>query len=482
MMKPESFIATTFCLSLLCASGTAMAEANSARQMTFSSPNGVTETCEIAARMPGAVYREDDAQHESEFCSADFYNGQTAVCPKVFSTSPGTLIYDIADAEFAGNSKAFEEQQCRTTTPAKRGANGKPWSYKMTMNAEGTSGTFSTASVLYYHFSRYFNTATYVPVAVYRSMDKDIHRERVSAIGLQLSAGKHSSSMNHAGWKILHDAEKQPERYKPTSELFTADRKQVYGVILSPHGDRYGVEINGTRESGWGDGQSYDFQKTAPFSALRSDKPLLQAIDEGITEASRNSKLRKALHDGLSTEQMVFWMKELTEITLLDYIFSQQDRIGNIDYLSFWTWTENDALQSRPSHSSKLPEDLKGKHAVLLKRSQLNDNDAGGRLAYANYTKKTRMLESLRHYNADTYRRLITLNKDLQSKGPLYQYINHTFRLSDRQLQQIVKNTRMAADILMQSCSSKKLQFDLEPEQLLSSGQVIEKELDCQSP
>jgi hypothetical protein len=33
---------------------------------------------------------------------------------------------------------------------------------------------------------------------------------------------------------------------------------------------------------------------------------------------------------------MVFWMRDLADITLLDYLFGQQDRIGNIDYLTYW--------------------------------------------------------------------------------------------------------------------------------------------------
>ena len=465
---------------------TAFASPAVADSTIFKSPNGIQEVCEIPARMPGAVYRENDLRQEQAFCRIDFYDGKTALCPKVFSTSPGTLVYDIGHAEFSGKAAEFEAQQCKTSSPVKRGASGKPVSYKMTMNQPGTSGTFSTASLLYYHFSRYFNADVFVPVSVYRSMDKDIHRQRVSSPGLKLSAGKHSSRMNHTGWKVLHDAEKSPSQYKPTSELFTPDRKQVYGVMLSPHGDRYGVEINGTRESGWGNGQNYDFQKTAPFSALRSDKPLEQAIEAGIEAASENRLLQKSLQAGVSSEQMVYWMKELTEITLLDYIFSQQDRIGNIDYLKYWYWSENGQIKSRPAHGSQLPDDLKGKHAVLLKRTQLNDNDAGGRLAYANFTKKTRMLEGIRHYSADTYRRLLQLDNDLQSQNELYQYIASTFqmsgRLSDRQMQQIVKNTRLATDILQKSCEAGKLRFDLDPETYFITGKSETQTLDCRNP
>ena len=40
---------------------------------------------------------------------------------------------------------------------------------------------------------------------------------------------------------------------------------------------------------------------------------------------------------------MMFWMTELSEICLLDYIFSQQDRPGNIDYRWVWYYLDRQA-------------------------------------------------------------------------------------------------------------------------------------------
>ena len=76
--------------------------------------------------------------------------------------------------------------------------------------------------------------------------------------------------------------------------------------------------------------------------------------------------------------QFVFWMKELTEITLFDFIFSQQDRVGNIDYVDYWYWLEDDqvhrARASGPGRPNNVPSG-----ALLLKRTHLNDNDAAAR-------------------------------------------------------------------------------------------------------
>lgn len=450
-----------------------------AQAISFRSPDGVVEQCFIPARIPEGRYSESDLATEQTFCAIDFHTGTHALCPKVFSTSPGTLVYDISTGSFAGKPADFERQQCATSSPVKKGAVGEPVSFKTTMNDSHTSATFSTASLLYYHLSRYFHTETHVPVSVYRSMDKGIHLARVSRRGLELSDHRKGRAMNHAGWKVMLASEQNPDSYQATDELFTRDRKQIFGVLLHPDGDRYGAEFNGTRESGWGEGQNRDFQETAPYLALRTDKPLLQAVEDGTHKAATNATLRKAMRNGVSTEQMLFWMQELTEITLLDFIFSQQDRIGNIDYLSYWYWVVDDEVKRMPANSTRVPEKIAPFHPVRLKRTQLNDNDAGGRLPYANFSKKTGMLQKIRHYNPQMFGRLLRLAADLRDQGKLYTYLRDNFGLSPAQLKQVVNNTRQAADILGATCRAGKLRFDLDPQNYLLTGQVSETRTEC---
>ncbi|MEQ8232846.1 MAG: hypothetical protein RKL32_14135 [Gammaproteobacteria bacterium] len=450
--------------------------------ITHLSPAGTEERCIILDRMPGATYSEQDRDEERRYCDIDFNDGDHGLCPKVFSTSPGTLVYDIARGPYNGRAEIFENEQCAQSSPVKRGALGNPVMYKMTMNDAHTSATFATASLLYYHFSRYLDAAIHVPVSVYRSMDKDAHLARVSRRGFEISAQRKGGAMNHAGWRIMRDAEQDPATYHPTDELFTADRQQIYGVLLQPHGDRYGPEFNGTRRSGWGAGQSRDFQQTAPFRALRSARPLAEAIEEGVHAAVEDPGLRHAMQHGVAPEQMVYWMQELTEITLLDYIFSQQDRIGNIDFLSYWYWLEDGVVKRMPAAGTRIPESIAAHHPLRLRRTQLNDNDAGGRVPYANFTKQTQMLENIRHYSADTYRRLLRLDSDFAAEGELFAYVRDTFGLSTRQFEQIVKNTRLAAAILRNSCNTGRLRFDLDPPDFLAHGEASERSLDCAHP
>jgi hypothetical protein len=163
-------------------------------------------------RVPGGVYPDEDRAKAAALCGIDFYDPSVALCPKLRSTSPGTFVYEIGRGPYAGNQTGFESEVCARGEVVVSEAGGPPASFKVTMNAKGTSGTFSTASLLYYHFARYLDASIRVPVSVYRSIDRKVHEQRVTRRGLDLSAGKKSLRMNHAAWEELDQVEKNPER------------------------------------------------------------------------------------------------------------------------------------------------------------------------------------------------------------------------------------------------------------------------------
>jgi hypothetical protein len=463
----------------MCAAGPAAGSADLTGEVVrHTSPAGVQERCVVPARMPGAAYREADLREERAFCAIDLHGRTHAMCPKLFSTSPGTLVYDVSSGPYAGNAAGFERDICPRGHAVEKEAVDEPVSFKMSVNTPETSATFANSSLIYYHFARYFDTAVHVPPAVLRTVDRKAHLARVAGPGEALSAGRPGLKQNHAAWKALAKAERDPQSYSPADELFTADRSQVYGVLLHPRGRRYGEEVNGSRKSGWGDGQSRDFQQTAPFVALATDAPLLDAIREGTVRGHMSSVIPAASR----TEQMAFWMREVTEVTLLDFIFGQQDRIGNIDYLAYWYWKEGSELRRAPAAGRHPPDEIARHAPKLIRRTELGDNDAGVRTTYINYTQRTGMLERLRHYAAGTYRRLVALDADFGSGGPLHEYVRSTFGLTDAEFARIVGNARQAASILREACRAGRLRFDLEPERLLLDGEVTPEKVDCDNP
>lgn len=445
----------------------------------FTSPTGTVERCIRIAPIPDGAYSNDDQKDEAAYCEMDLYAADVALCPKTWSTSPGMMVYDISSGPYANNRAEFERNACKEGKSAKDLAKDSLAKFKVTMNASGTSGTYSASPLLYYHFSRYFDMTVKVPVSVWRSMDRAMHASEVAKPGLAISGHNRSARMNHAGWQHLVDAEANPASYSPTDDLFTADRAQIYGILTSSPGHRYGSEINGTRKSGWGKGQNLDFQETPAFLALREDAPLVDAIDAGLRKGRRDSQINRDLGPDVPREQMVYWMREVSEIVLLDFIFSQQDRVGNIDFTPYYYWIANGDVEHKRARHHEPGDSAVPAGAMLLRRTNLNDNDAGGRVAYANFAKTTQMLEKLRHFDGKVYARLLALNADLQAQGPIYQWLDSSLGLKDAEVSQVVKNTALATGILRESCNTGKLRFDLNPKQFFLNGDVTPDAVAC---
>lgn len=451
------------------------AEMDLSRSMTqFQSPNGTTEVCITLAKLPLGKYKDKDIEEEKRLCGLNFHNNTVALCSKVWSTSPATIVAGFKDVDgknLANTSAEAERNLCGKHTKMDKLAK-----FKQSMNQADTSGTYSGSSILYYHFSRALNTDINIPVAVYRTMDKDEHFNRVSSKANPSPQAK----MNVAGWKWLRAAETNPAAYNAISDLFTSDKKQIYGTLLKDKGERYKEEINGTQESGWGVGQNFDFQKTPAFLAAKTSGSLQNAISQGYAEAIKNPKIKAVFPGVPSTQQMVLWMNEVSEIAILDYIFSQQDRIGNIDYRWYWTYVDDqgevqtdrvkeDQYEALPRSSmNKIipPASIAAKNPILIQKTFLGDNDAGGLVPYTNYTKKTQMLEGLRHLHKSTYQRLLKLAQDFENKGPNYQVLRQESILlnateANKRFNQAINNTILASNILKKNCEANLLQLDL---------------------
>lgn len=488
--------------------GTLSAQAQQVEKQLFTttSPNGLQESC-VIQRLPGVNYKKSDEENEQQYCSIDLYNGRYAICAKTWSTSPGSIIFDVSQT---GLSMSQAEDSCRNlnwdkhkNTQPIQGAD-KIAKFKNTMNDDGTSGTYSQSSLVYYHVSRYLETLIDVPTAVYRTIDKDQHLNRVS---LRAASQGATTSRIKAGWNSLIRAEKNPTTYKQTDELFTEDRRQIYGILLRGKGQRYGAEFNGV-QSKWGLQQNIEFTETAPFLALRSAGNINSAIAEGLKQASKTSKMRQEMGSQVSDVQMMFWMIDITEITLLDYIFSQQDRIGNIDYRWYWVYVKNDDLKDKRekglenSRGDDLarnrvdfsavapPEKIAEYQPVLIQKTQVNDNDAGTRkyfnedtkkilnTPYVNFTAKAKMLEKINHYPARLYSRFVQLNNDIQSGGMVYQWMAE-IGMKSSYLKSTQYFSAQALKILKEKCESGELIFDLDAKEFLLTGTTQPKSMNC---
>jgi len=447
-------------LSMLAAGQVAAAPVQG-EAVSFSSPGGLTEQCIRIQAMPGADFSKHDRKTEETYCALDLY--RLALCPKLWSTSPGTILYEIALENWGGDPAGFEQASCSAGHHARDEALDKPATFKMSVNDRDTSATYAPSAWIYYHFSRYFDTNVYVPVAVYRSMEAAQHNRRVTRRGVGLTEGHRNLRMLAAGWRFVDELERGEGSAGARAAALTDEGRQVYGVLLDNKGDRYGPEINGTRESGWGSGQNHDFQLTAPFIALRTAGALQEAASHGVHQARTNPRMAKALPADISTTQVVFWMRDVLEIVLLDYLLGQQDRIGNIDYNWRWFWVEDGKLESKSAHGHEPPDEIRAFDPVRLRRSAINDNDAGVRSGYANFARRTGMLDGLRHFHPGLYQRLGRLAADLAEGGPIYAWLTGPAGLGTREADAIKQRAVEAFEKLGGDCRSGQLALDLDP-------------------
>lgn len=471
-------------LSLVLLTSIFVASASANIQTEFVSPNGLKEVCRALPPMAGAKYSKKDLEGEAEYCAMDFYTTPTiALCPKTWSTSPGTMIYDISES---GLSR--EDYEAQKSCGGSKAGHDTITKYKQSMNQSGTSGTYSPSSLLYYHFSRYFDTTVEVPIAVYRTMDRQAHFDRVTRKAHEDRMGK--GEMIRKGWEWLYRAEKNPEVYQPVTDLFVDDTQQIFGTLVHGGGERYGAEINGLRTGN----QYQQFQETPAYFALRENSDLAAAVQKGIEKAQKTSAMKKALGPVPSEFQMAVWMKELSEIAVLDYIFSQQDRVGNVDYKWYLYWVdgegkaqskrwkpESDSVNISRENMANLnyPQQMDGFPTQFIQRTSLNDNDAGARHIYSNRAKSSKMLNDFYHFSPEVYEKLKLLEADFKAQGPLYSYVATEFKLSDRDLSKIVQNTAEALDILKAQCKTGKLRFDLYGPKKILEGKNTPASVSC---
>jgi len=436
----------------------------------FTAPSGLNEQCIRIEPFPGAHYSKHDLKREKGYCQLDMY--QLALCPKLWSTSPGTILYEIDADSFGGDVGQFEKQHCASGHHAKAAALDKVASFKSSVNDRDTSATYAPSSWVYYHLSRFLDTNTQVPVAVYRSMDASEHHNRVVLPALDITAGHRNLRMLAAGWRFLDQVESGGGSAASARAALTDEKRQVFGVMLDNKGDRYGPEFNGTRESGWGVGQNLDFQQTAPFLALRSALPVEEAAKQAIHDARKNPRMATKLPADTPLTQVIFWMQDVAEIALLDYVLGQQDRIGNIDFSWRWYWLDEGRLESSAAHGTTPPDSMKPFQPVRLRRSAINDNDAGVRRGYANFAKKSGMLDGLRHYPPGLYQKLGRLVADLAADGPARTWLVESAGLSSKEAAAIATRATEAFSKLKSDCESGALKLDIDLHAALGGNQA----------
>lgn len=417
------------------------------------SPSNRTEVCVQANHLMVDAYKDKDLKQEKELCGLNFYTDH-ATCPKLNSTNPGVLITELLE----GKSREATIRMCAS------GEASVEAKFKSSISC-----SYTPSILAYYHFSRMLKAGN-VPVAVLRTMDRDAHLSVVDQ-ALKILGSRPSEAIYKTWSSFL-----KVHQNNSNLDILDDSKQFIYGALS----DNPKKEYRYTEVSGVG---SYDtryerFKTQAPFLKVANTNSLSSIL--GV-----NTDYRKSI-------QTVVQMKDVSDMILLDTLFSQDDRIGNIHYKLAWYKAETDATTHKTEFNTTgskaqlssdkktwvIPENekaIQASGAVLVKEILLKDNDCGVNVnVRSNMMRKISAIESVRHMSGRTYKKFIQLYKLAQAEN-FKSWMRNEMLFSAADLGQIgatqgrsfYANLQKAYTVLTSNCKSGVLKLDLNVDELI---------------
>jgi hypothetical protein len=424
------------------------------KTVNFTSPSGNTEFCIVPQKIKDSSFSESDIKTETKLCDINFYEN-TLVCAKQNSTNPGLLIGDLipnytkaqAEAKFCkGPADAFK-------TEAK---------FKQSISC-----SYTPSILAYYQFSRLLNAGR-VPVAVVRTMDREEHVKHTHLALTYGLAGAIKST-----WSNFSKAHESATN----KNLFDDSGSFVYGALTdNPKGEFRYTEVSG--------GGAYETR----YQRFLLQSPFLRVANpHSVEEIAGGSNFAKVI-------PIVTQMKDVSDMILLDTLFSQDDRIGNIHFKYAWYWIDEAGKIQRKKSQATLakagpiipPEEkteFAGK-ATLVREMLMKDNDCGVDVKIrSNMMRKISAIEKVRHMSAKTYGRLINFAK--VAKTPETEsWMQNEMLFTTQDLKGTAKsfqsNLDYAVKVLTDNCKSGSLKLDLNPEDFVPNAAKIHMGCDGQ--
>ncbi len=362
-----------------------------------STPNGVTEIAQRLVQFPftppDVKLKEEDALSASkdwftmhdkneidQLDSLDFYAASgpqsVGVVPKLHNTSAGIEIYELPSTL---SKEAFE----KTEGPYRSGVT-KKYSNKRSGKkvAKFKVGTMAQSGLACFYVSRLLGHLVEVPPGTYRTMDI----QEFEKVGEQARTTGHPSCTE--AWGVLRSMVKSG-----SSKVVLPDGKLVFGSLAeNPRGENSSPEDYWTRDAIRG----HSFYKV-----LSSKAPVASILN---------------LNDVKALQDLVL-AQDMTRGVILDSIFRQVDRLGNISIAVLQHYVTN---KGKVKWSDKVSDNDKTEAVsplLPLKRIMYKDNDDGMNWGM-NSISVTPILNETHHIDQTIYNRLQWLAGLMQDGEP----------------------------------------------------------------
>ena len=360
-------------------------------------PNGVTEIAQRLIRFPftppDVKLKKDDALSASKdwftkhdkneidrLDNLDFYASSGPQCvgvvPKLHNTSAGMEIYQLPPTL---SKETFE----KTEGPYRAGVT-KKYSNKRsgTKVAKFKVGTMAESGLACFYVSRLLGHLVEVPPAIYRTMDV----QEFNKVGSQAGTTGHPDCTT--AWANLRAMVKSD-----SPKILLPGGKLVFGSLAqNPRGE------NSSPEDYWtvGSIRGHSFYKV-----LSSKSPVANSLNLNDTTCLQDLALAQ----------------DMTRGVILDSIFRQVDRLGNISITVLQHYVTNDGKVKSDDKVSDKDKAEAVSPFLPLKRIMYKDNDDGMQWGTSSITVSP-ILNETHHVDQTIYNRLQWLAGLMQDSEP----------------------------------------------------------------
>lgn len=422
------------------------------------------EMCIIPNRLGGlkadgtakGKYSDKDLKNEAKLCAMDA-KVNVAACAKTNSTNPGVQFFEVPAGATISQIEAIKCEENKQFPKLKKLAKYK----------NSTSCSYTPSILSYYHISRYLGDINQVPVAVLRTMDLALHK----SIGATID----SDDATKVTWDSLLMYLNKGQALKGTNKedkmhgLFTDDFKQSYGALQkNPGGEEKYSEL-------------FNRESKEEIIAARNGGPAIQLVratrfknENQAYKDLANSTALKLTTFNQENVQKALKMQNVADMILLDTMLSQEDRFGNLHYTIEAYAVQKDETGKMNVKKLKELEDGQTYPAgtVQVKKLMMKDNDCG--VNRSNHLKKAQLLEGVRHFNPETFKKLLNLYKLINTQEGQTFFKRET-AMTESDVQTFKTNVGHATNVLVNTCKAGQLSLDLDLD-IQFAGEAIE---DC---
>ncbi|MEM7698416.1 MAG: hypothetical protein AAF236_08450 [Verrucomicrobiota bacterium] len=374
-------------------------------------------------------YRPRDKRWIDRLGMMDFYaeSGphQVGVVPKLHNTSAGIEIYELP----AGMEKSYFQSR---EGPYRSGRTREYMNKRPGRKLAKLKFKYKAQSGLaYFHVSRILGKLVEVPPATYRTMGID-EFERVAS-----QSRKTGNRFCTYSWSALRG---WVQRKDP--QVVTEDGAFVYGCLAENIRGEFS-----SPPSYWTLGR---IRRKSFYRLLTSSKPISENLDYSDPDAMQKLALAQDLVRG----------------AVLDEIFRQADRLGNITTERLYHWVDYEGIVRWNDNLST--EDRAGKVTRIVEMDRLifKDNDDGMMWGRSS-TGLTPVIRETRHLDPLLYQRLqwfagLMRDEESQTNQTSKAFFTSVVRISEWNYEKMRESVIEVADELKDSVESGRIQLDLD--------------------